>query len=75
MNEARMGGTMHLLVGLACMVLAGSALARARWQPRAAEMSAEPKQVIMLDGSGHGIRALVDEKPDLMQDVIAALKR
>jgi hypothetical protein len=29
----------------------------------------------MLNGSGHGIRALVEEKPDLMQDVIAVLKR
>ena len=47
----------------------------ARWQPMAAEMSVEPKQVIMLGGNGHGIRALVDEKPDVMQDVIAVLKR
>ncbi len=38
-------------------------------------MSTEPKQAIVLNGSGHGIRELVREKPDLLQDVIAALKR
>jgi dienelactone hydrolase len=47
----------------------------ARWTPVAAGKSAEPKQVIALGGSGHGIRWLVEEKPDLIREVIAELKR
>lgn len=47
----------------------------ARWAPTAADRSAEPKQVIALGGSGHPIATLVAEKADLVQDVIAALKR
>ena len=47
----------------------------ARFQPMAAEKSAEPKQVIMLNGNGHAIRALVSEKPDVMRELITALKR
>lgn len=48
---------------------------KASWTPTVMEKSAEPKQLIELDGSGHGIAALVSKKSDLMQDVIAALKR
>lgn len=47
----------------------------AKWTPDALAKSAEPKQMIELEGSGHGISALVSKKADLMQDVIAALKR
>lgn len=48
---------------------------KASWTPTVADKSAEPKQLIMLGGSGHGLSNLVAEKADLMQDVIAALKR
>lgn len=47
----------------------------ARWAPMAANKSAEPKEVIALGGNGHPVKALVAEKADLMQDVIATLKR
>lgn len=47
----------------------------ARWGEASANKSAEPKQIISLGGRGHQISALVSEKADLMQDVIAALKR
>lgn len=43
--------------------------------PAAVGKSAEPKQMIELEGGGHGISALVSKKADLMQDVIAILKR
>ncbi len=48
---------------------------KASWTQTVADKSAEPKQLIELGGSGHGISALVAKKADLMQDVIAALKR
>ncbi len=47
----------------------------ARWAPTGADKSAEPKQVVALGGSGHQVGDLVSKKADLMQDVIAALKR
>lgn len=47
----------------------------ASWTPTAADRSVEPKQLITLGGSGHGMAPLLAEKADLMQDVIAALKR
>lgn len=46
-----------------------------KWQRAAYEKSAEPKQIIELGGSGHAVSALVTEKPDLAQDVIAILKK
>ena len=48
---------------------------KANWTPAVMDKSAEPKQLIELDGGGHGIAASVSKKADLMQDVIAALKR
>lgn len=47
----------------------------ANWQPKAYENSAEPKQMIALGGSGHPVSALVGEKADLADDVIALLKK
>ncbi|MRR50121.1 MAG: alpha/beta fold hydrolase [Rhodocyclaceae bacterium] len=47
----------------------------ARWAPASAEKSAEPKMVFALGGGGHPIKSLVAEKADLMQDVIAAIKK
>lgn len=47
----------------------------AKWQPAAFEKSAEPKQMIALGGSGHPVSALISEKADLAQDVIALLKK
>lgn len=46
-----------------------------RFGAQTAEKSADPKQVIALDGGAHGVEPLIAEKADLMQDIIAALKR
>ncbi len=47
----------------------------ARWQGSAFDKSSEPKQKIELGGSGHPVSALISEKPDFVQDVIAILKK
>lgn len=47
----------------------------ANWQPAAFDKSAEPKLMIALGGSGHPVSALVKEKPTLLDDVVATLKK
>lgn len=47
----------------------------ANWQPKAFEASSDPKQMIALGGSGHHVNTLVNEKTDLIEDVIALLKK
>jgi len=47
----------------------------AKWQAGAFDKSAEPKQKIELGGSGHPVSALIGEKADLVEDVIALLKK
>ena len=45
------------------------------WQPAAFEKSAQPKRMIMLGGSGHAVSALIDEKPDLLRDLVTILRQ
>jgi pimeloyl-ACP methyl ester carboxylesterase len=45
------------------------------FQAAAFEKSAEPKQLIELGGSGHGVNALITEKPDFVQDVLMVLNK
>lgn len=47
----------------------------AAWQPAAFEKSVEPKQMIALGGNGHPVSALIGEKADLVQDVVAILRQ
>lgn len=47
----------------------------AKWQGGAFGKSAEPKQMIELGGSGHPVSALISEKANLAEEVIALLKK
>ena len=47
----------------------------ARWTPRSFEKSAEPKELIALNGSGHGSGDLKAARPSLIADIVAVLKR
>lgn len=47
----------------------------ARWTPSSFEKSAEPKELIALNGSGHGSSDLKSQRPSLIADIVATLKR
>lgn len=47
----------------------------ANWQPAAFAKSAQPKQLIEVGGGGHGVGALISEKPDLVRDVVRLLRQ
>jgi pimeloyl-ACP methyl ester carboxylesterase len=47
----------------------------AAWQAAAFDKSAEPKQKMELGGSGHGVGALIKEKPDLGRHVVGILRQ
>lgn len=47
----------------------------ALWQPRAFDASAEPRMKLELGGSGHPVSGLIAEKPDLVDEIVAVLKR
>ena len=45
------------------------------FQGTAFEKSAQPKQIIEVGGSGHGVDALITEKPDFVQNVLMVLRK
>jgi pimeloyl-ACP methyl ester carboxylesterase len=47
----------------------------ATWQPGAFDKSSEPKQMFALNGYGHSVLSLVQERPTLLADVVAILKK
>ncbi len=47
----------------------------ALWQPAAYEKSLEPKEMISLEGSAHGVKYMIDANPDLVAKMVALLKK
>ena len=46
-----------------------------RWTVKSFEQSADPKEILILERSGHSLRDFKAERPSLIADIAAALKR
>lgn len=46
-----------------------------RWTVKSFEQSSDPKEILVLERSGHSVRDFKAERPSLIADIVAALKR
>ncbi len=86
--QSRTDGTFDTVVELSSVNDRGYALPKTKklliflsgdksavWQPKVFEQSVEPKQMLKIDGYGHAIRDLTSKQPDLVDRLVAALKK